>query len=261
MSHTDSFSTAQGSRPPEGTPAIHDLVAHLSEAAGTIRAIHFGEVDALVVNGPLGERVYTIEGADHPYRLLVEQMHEGTVTLGRDGLILYSNPQFAAMIGAPSKSVTGTAFSNYLLPADSNRFTELIETVANLGHGSGELSLRTASEDALPVRLSLTLFEVVGMQIVSILVSDLREQLRNEAIVKEEQLSRLILEQAGEAIVVIDPEGIILRRSESAKTLAGNVPISLHFDGSFSLTASGEPLTAARILSAAQACRFADWKR
>lgn len=253
MSHTDSFSTAQGSRPPEGTPAIHDLVAHLSEAAGTIRAIHFGEVDALVVNGPLGERVYTIEGADHPYRLLVEQMHEGTVTLGRDGLILYSNPQFAAMIGAPSKSVTGTAFSNYLLPADSNRFTELIETVANLGHGSGELSLRTASEDALPVRLSLTLFEVVGMQIVSILVSDLREQLRNEAIVKEEQLSRLILEQAGEAIVVIDPEGIILRRSESAKTLAGNVPISLHFDRSFSLTASGEPLTAARILSAARA--------
>lgn len=253
MADTGSSSTAQVLQSPERTPAIHDLVAHLSEAAETIRAIHFGEVDALVVNSPLGERVYTIEGAEHPYRVLVEQMHEGTVTLGRDGLILYSNPQFAAMIGAPPNSVTGTAFGNYFLPADSNLFAGLLETVAILGHSSGELSLRTASDNAFPVRLSLTQIELVGMQIVSVLVSDLREQLRNEAIVKEEQLSRLILEQSGEAVVVIDPQGTILRRSESAKNLAGNVPISTHFDGSFSLTASGEPLTAARILAAAGA--------
>ena len=89
-----------------------------------------------------------------------------------------------------------------------------------------------------------------------LVASDLRAQRRNEAIVKEEQLSRLILDQAGEAIVVIDPLGVIVRGSESARSLAGGPILSMHFDQVFTFAASGTPLNAARIFATASKSRI-----
>ncbi len=44
-----------------------------------------------------GPQVYTLEGADQPYRIYVETMNEGAVTLSQDGTILYCNRQFAEL--------------------------------------------------------------------------------------------------------------------------------------------------------------------
>ena len=93
---------------------IAELEVRLEESEETLRAIRTGEVDALVVAGPEGEKVFTLEGADHPYRVLVQEMHEGTVTLDPGGLILYSNPQFAAMIGLPVQHVMGARMERFL---------------------------------------------------------------------------------------------------------------------------------------------------
>jgi PAS domain S-box-containing protein len=229
---------------------IGDLLSRLWDAEETIRAIYSGEADAVVVNSPSGPRVYTLEGADHPYRVMVEQMHEGTVTLDPNRLILYSNPQFAALIGAASESVAGSDFEKFLAPADANLFAGLIEAAMAGNHSSGELHLRGANAATIPVRLSVTLLDVAGMQNLCVIASDLREQRRNETILKEERLSRLILEQAAEAIVVIDQQGVIVRRSESANLLARKPVLMEPFDGAFHLTASGIRLDTDRILTA-----------
>jgi signal transduction histidine kinase len=231
---------------------IQDLVARLAEAEETIRAIYSGEVDAVVVNNPSGPKVYTLEGADHPYRVMVEHMHEGTVTLGRDHLILYANPQFSKLMDMPSDLTTGTRFDHFLQPADARRLNTAIEAAVAHGYGMAELELHTPARTIIPVRLSITPLDVAGMQNLCVLVSDLREQRRNEAIFKEERLSRLILEQAGEAIVVIDPAGIIVRRSESATQLARRPVLMGPFDEVFPLTVAGEAFDTARILAAAR---------
>ncbi|NIO00054.1 MAG: hybrid sensor histidine kinase/response regulator, partial [Anaerolineae bacterium] len=70
---------------------IEELRARLEEAEETLRAIRSGEVDAVIVSGPQGEQVYTLKGADHTYRLLIEQMKEGAATLAAEGTILYCN--------------------------------------------------------------------------------------------------------------------------------------------------------------------------
>ena len=44
----------------------------VNELEETLRAIRSGEVDAVVVNAPKGDQVFTLQGAEHPYRLLVE---------------------------------------------------------------------------------------------------------------------------------------------------------------------------------------------
>jgi PAS domain S-box-containing protein len=229
---------------------IGDLLSRLWDAEETIRAIYSGEADAVVVNSPSGPRVYALEGADHPYRVMVEQMHEGTVTLDPNRLILYSNPQFAALIGATSESVAGSDFDRFLAPADASLFAGLIEAAVAGGHSSGEVHLRGANAATIPVRLSVTLLDVAGMQNLCVIASDLREQRRNEAILKEERLSRLILEQAAEAIVVIDQQGVIVRRSESANLLARKPVLMELFDVAFPLTASGIRLDTDRILTA-----------
>ena len=63
----------------------------LKESEETLRAIREGAVDAFVVQESGADRVYTLEGADRPYRLLVEQMQQGALTLYTDGSISYAN--------------------------------------------------------------------------------------------------------------------------------------------------------------------------
>src|SRR5215210_7360826 len=88
---------------------IQALRIQLQEAEETLDAIRYGEIDALVVNGPEGEQVFTLQGADHPYRLMVETMREGAVTVSLDGTIVYCNQSFAELLGIPLERLPGTA--------------------------------------------------------------------------------------------------------------------------------------------------------
>src|SRR5262245_3109949 len=53
-----------------------ELRRTIEEAQDTIRAIREGTVDAFVVHETDGHRVYVLEGAERPYRVLVEQMQQ-----------------------------------------------------------------------------------------------------------------------------------------------------------------------------------------
>ena len=89
---------------------IERLRRRLQEAEDTLDAIRDGHVEALVVRAPEGEQIYTLRSADQPYRLMVEQMREGALTLAADGTILYCNNRFAELDGArrPSASPAAT---------------------------------------------------------------------------------------------------------------------------------------------------------
>jgi PAS domain-containing protein len=90
-----------------------ELRARLEEAEATIRAIQTGEVDALIVSGPEGDRVYALEGADYPYRVIVEAMSEGVVTLSDDGCILSCNSRFAHFVGVPMERIPGKPLAGF----------------------------------------------------------------------------------------------------------------------------------------------------
>src|ERR1700754_5173779 len=89
-----------------------ELHARLEEAEATLDAIRKGEVDALVVAGANGHRVYTLEGADQFYRVLIEAMQpgQGAASLSADGTILYCNRSFAALLNVPPERSGGHAF-------------------------------------------------------------------------------------------------------------------------------------------------------
>jgi len=93
-----------------------DLRRRLAEAEEAIRAIRSGAVDAFVAAAAHGNRVYTLESADRPYRLLVEQMQQGAITLNADGAIAYCNRRFADLLGRPHERLTGVAFRDFIPP-------------------------------------------------------------------------------------------------------------------------------------------------
>ena len=238
---------------------ITELELRLKESEETLRAIRTGEVDALVAAGPGGERVFTVEGADHPDRVLIQEMHEGAITLDPDGLILYSNPQFAAIVGLRVESVMGTRVERFLPGDELGSFAALF-AAALRDRSQGEISLLAQDGRRVPVYVSLNRPGSGAQENVRVIITDLTEQRRGEAMVAAEQLSRSILEQVVEAVVVLDASGKILRASETANRMAGRNILLRDFDATFRLSPpahAGEasdsgPIDAAKLISIAR---------
>lgn len=212
---------------------IEILRNRLAEAEEFMRAIRLGEVDALVVSGEKGDQVFSLEGADHAYRVLVEGMKEGAVTVAEDGTILYCNRSFAEMVKAPLEKVIGKSIQSFVVSADLDAFNALLR-----GSGRGEVNLRAEDKSFLPAFLSVSPLKIEGSQdICCLLVTDLREQKRSEEIVASEKLARAIIEQAAEAIVVCDGEGKIIRFSNTASRICCQDLMNSHFHEVFDLRA------------------------
>jgi len=103
-----------------------ELRGRLAEAEEVLQAIGSGAVDAVVVSGPQGEQVYTLRGAEHAYRVLVEAMNEGAATLAADGDILYANTALAKMLKKPLAKIIGTSLRRYVAPEDLPLFDALL---------------------------------------------------------------------------------------------------------------------------------------
>ena len=149
------------------------LRARLAESEETLRAIRHGEIDALVVDGVDGSRVYTLHSAEEPYRHLVEEMQEGAVVLTGHGEILYANARFAALVGEPLESVMASRIDRFVNPSDRVDF----EIMLAAGSGRRRSSLIRSDSSALEVGLSLTTTIATNGRRLNLIVTDLAELL------------------------------------------------------------------------------------
>ena len=135
---------------------IAELEARLEESEETLDAIRRGEVDALVVRGAAQEhRVFTLKSADRSYRLLIEEMQEGAVTLTRDGTLLYCNHRVAELLDHAQERIIGQSFRSFVASGDRARFDGALarapdETVRE------EFDLVSALAEPIPVMISLS---------------------------------------------------------------------------------------------------------
>jgi PAS domain S-box-containing protein len=152
---------------------IETLRARLAEAEEMLRAIRQGEVDAVVVEGSSGHQVYTLQGAEEPYRRLVEEMQEGAVVITGRGDILYVNARFSALVGEPLESVVGTRIVRFVNPSDRGEFEALLDA------GSGRRRSRLIGSRSGTFEVSLSLTTTVstsGIQL-NLIVTDLTDLL------------------------------------------------------------------------------------
>ena len=171
---------------------LERLRRRLREAEDTLKAIRDGHVDALVVGSPDGDQLYTLRTADQPYRLMVEQMREGALTLGGDGTILYCNERFAELMGADARRITAGNFIDYVVVDDRAKVRAMLDASSY----RDDVGLLNAEGGSSPAQLSSTALLIDGVRTVAVVVSDLTHEriergLRESNRLKDEFLATL----------------------------------------------------------------------
>jgi len=179
------------------------LRAKLREAEETIEAIRAGHVDALVIRSPDGERVYALETADRPYRVLVEQMVQGAAALNHDGLIVYSNPRLNALMDVASDALVGIPFES-LFPEKQRADVSWLVTQAATAPCNLETTLRLDGR-LTPVQISASPLGLPEMAVVA-LVTDLTAQKDNVALLAARDALQLADRQKDEFLAILAHE-------------------------------------------------------
>lgn len=161
-----------------------ELSHRLEEATDTIDAIRTGQVDALVVNdAKAGHQLYTLKTADHSYRLFIEKMNEGAVTLNEAGIILYANSRFASMLDATLSDIVGKVFESFVSDDCQPEFRKAFGMAWDKDM---QIEVKICRDsDAVPCQLSLTVLELDEGLSLSVIVTDLTYQKRIQGLLKE----------------------------------------------------------------------------
>lgn len=163
---------------------IARLRARLAEAEEALEAIRAGEVDAVLAPGPGGPQVFTLHGADHPYRVFLEHMQEGAAALDSQGAILYANRRLAEMLRAPLEKVIGRPLLSWVARESRAAFKEFLQGAIR-GTARAELVLETGGGTRVPVSVSGSAPGGESVPAVCLVLTDLSEPRR-----REEQLRR-----------------------------------------------------------------------
>jgi PAS domain S-box-containing protein len=152
---------------------VEELQNRLDETEETLSAIHNGKVDAIVVSGTDGDKVFSLISSDTPYRTIIEYMDEGAVTVSSEGIILYSNHRFSEIILRPAEKVTGSAFTDFISESDRHEFKRLLR-ISHKKPMRGEVTSRVNGKD-INLGLSLVSLPASMDNSVCIIVSDITE--------------------------------------------------------------------------------------
>jgi PAS domain S-box-containing protein len=198
---------------------LESVRSRLEEAEAVIAAIRSDEVDALVVNTRTGEQVFTLRTAELPYRLFIERMREGAITVSDDGTIAYANDCFARMMRLPLSQVMGAPVNRFIRPEDQSAFQALVQIDRN-GQGRSEFLLQAADGAAVPVYIASSRFSVDEVQGTCIVVTDLTElRAAQEALRRSERLASVGTLATGIAHEVNNPLNSILLTARYALEL------------------------------------------
>jgi signal transduction histidine kinase/ActR/RegA family two-component response regulator len=162
------------------------LRRQLAEAQATLDAIGSGEVDAVVIRQGQLNQVFTLDGAERPYRVFVDAMQQGAVTLGQGGTVLYCNQRFAHLLQIPLWDLTGSRFEEHLATSSRAAWSALLGEAVQ-GRAAGEVVLQRGDGSLLPAFAALSVLPSPEGQSYAVVVSDLTEQKQFERLVAAER--------------------------------------------------------------------------
>ncbi len=198
-------STVDGLRQQNAT-----LQDRLEVAEETLRAIRSGEVDAITVETPAGVRVFTLGAADQQYRMLVETMSEGAVTVTPDGVILFCNQRFVDMAKADLGLIAGSHLLRHFADDDKAKIAAALSESRN---GSPRVGATLLASDGtrVPVNVAMHSQTQSETQGVATVVTDLTARQSMEAA----------RERATRALHMINAcNEIIIRATEEVRMLS-----------------------------------------
>ncbi|HLX93216.1 MAG TPA: HAMP domain-containing sensor histidine kinase [Puia sp.] len=178
---------------------INELETKLDESNEIIESIRRGEVDAFIVQNNGTNEIYTLRSADKAFRLFIEKMNQGAVTIGDNGIVLYANTSFAKMVDVPLERVIGQVFLGLIPEAQRQPVSQLIAAAWRDKESRGEITIPGKEGGELPVALYLNQLEIDGGVALGIIASDMSLQ-------KEAQEQKREMEKKDEFITIASHE-------------------------------------------------------
>jgi PAS domain S-box-containing protein len=196
-----------------------ELRARLEEAEETLRAIHSGEIDALVVQSQTGPQVYTLQGLDAELNRfrgeILERISEAIIVLDENQHIVYLNGAAEQHYGVKSFAVLGCHVnkvyqSHWLQPSDE---AGMKAALSETGHWAGENIHTKANGETMHTEMRIT--RINDSNIIQhgelVVIRDITARKIAENALRESerrlQLFRHINEHARELIAFIDNDG------------------------------------------------------
>ena len=202
-----------------------DLRMRLAEAEETLEAIQHGQVDALIIDSPEGQKIFSLTGAERPYRELIEQMSEGAVTMDNAGSIRYCNKAFADLLGRPLEDMIGGYVGQCVRAADQALLSSMLQQSRGASM-HGEIGLCTTDGRVVPVYVSLTHIVDGGPESICLVVTNLTERKQAERIASSEQFIQGLIEEAPIGVAVVDQELRYVLANPVYRTLARNALVT-----------------------------------
>ncbi|HJX56242.1 MAG TPA: PAS domain S-box protein [Methanoregula sp.] len=192
---------------------VGELRGKIRELEETLDAIRSGEVDAIVVSKGDSRQVYTLEGADHPYQALVENIREGVLTLTRTGMILYTNTRFAEMVQMSPDKVPGTSILNHVCPEHR---TEINDALCGILMKECRINVRIRrGAGSLPVLISMNPLSPDEETRISVIVTD------RSIDEKQIRLQARMLDAVGDAVIAVNTDHNIIFWNDAATRIYG----------------------------------------
>jgi phosphoserine phosphatase RsbU/P len=163
-----------------GVDELGRLRTQIVELDRALTAIRAGDVDAVVLGGPHGSQLYTLVSADRPYRVIVEGMGDGAVTVSERGIILYANLRLAELVGADRAALLGRDVADLVDASAADTLLALLATTAPGTTRQEELELVHADGSAVPVLASVTGLDIEGVIVRCLVLADLTDRRRGE---------------------------------------------------------------------------------
>ena len=194
-----------------------ELREKVRELEETLEAIRSGEVDAIVVANGEDRKVYTLEGADHPYRVLVENIREGAMTISRTGTILYTNSRFAGMVKMHPEKIAGTSLLDYVCPEYRAQVELALQEIMKRSCRS-RVRILQGKKGSLPVLISMNSLSAGEDTKISVVITDRRKD--EYRIV----LQARMLDAVGDAVIAADTHNKIVYWNDAAAKTYGWEP-------------------------------------
>jgi PAS domain S-box-containing protein len=212
----------------------------LEETEETLRAIRQYMVDAFVVTRESDLEVVTLSDAEFPYRMMVESMNEGAITLIPDGTIFYCNSRFCEMVQMKYKKLVGMSLQELIEANQQESFNKMLKSAGKKSVRS-EFCLQDAEGNCRRVQLSMYPLQADGAVGIAVIATDITERLQaeekiralaseltNAEQVQQLRISQVLHDDLQQRLFAVRAQLSIVTDSIEANQLTPNTAASLH---------------------------------
>lgn len=180
----------------------------------TLHSIQTGAVDAFIIKNKNGtESIFTLEGEEKPYRILIESLSLGAVTLTKEGKIIHCNKQFSKMINRPIKIITGSFLYEYIPKMEHEKIKTLLNQ-PNIHHLKENVTITGKNTIQKTIQLTCNNIKFGNVEGISVIATDITERSNElnklvtaqENLIKNEVLFRQIAENINDVFWRMSPD-------------------------------------------------------